>query len=109
MQGLFKRVNKGVYPKIGPNYSKELSNLIKLMLQVNAANRPSSEELLNHPMLLAKAKKLCPQIYNDIKSSKIGQDQLLKTIYVPKFQNSKEKTEEQATKMMSQSETQKMD
>ena len=32
MQGLFKKVNKGVYPKIGKDYSKDLALFIKMML-----------------------------------------------------------------------------
>jgi len=32
MQGLFKKVNKGVYPKIGKTFSKDLSYFIKIML-----------------------------------------------------------------------------
>lgn len=47
MQGLFKRVNKGIYPKIAKTYSKELHHFIKIMLQVNANNRPSCDDLLN--------------------------------------------------------------
>ncbi len=32
MNGLFKRVLKGVYPKIPGNYSAELTNMIKQLL-----------------------------------------------------------------------------
>lgn len=32
MQGLFKKVIKGNYPRIPKTYSKDLSNLIKLLL-----------------------------------------------------------------------------
>ncbi len=47
MDGLYKKVIKGAYSKIGDNYSKQLSTAIKNMLQVNPANRPDAGELLN--------------------------------------------------------------
>lgn len=46
MDGLYKKVIKGSYGKIGDNYSKNLSNVIKSMLQVNPSNRPSAAQLL---------------------------------------------------------------
>jgi NIMA (never in mitosis gene a)-related kinase len=46
MDGLYKRVVKGSYQKIGDNFSKALSSAIKSMLQVNPANRPSASQLL---------------------------------------------------------------
>jgi NIMA (never in mitosis gene a)-related kinase len=46
MDGLYKKVIKGAYSKIGDNYSKQLSNVIKNMLQVNPANRPDAGQLL---------------------------------------------------------------
>lgn len=46
MDGLYKKVIKGSYQKIGDNFSKALSSVIKSMLQVNPANRPSANQLL---------------------------------------------------------------
>lgn len=46
MDGLYKKVIKGSYSKIGNNYSDALSNVIKSMLQVNPANRPNAKQLL---------------------------------------------------------------
>ena len=46
MDGLYKKVVKGSYPKVGDNYSKALHSVIKSMLQVNPANRPSASQLL---------------------------------------------------------------
>lgn len=46
MDGLYKKVIKGVYTKVGDNYSKQLGTVIKNMLQVNPANRPDATELL---------------------------------------------------------------
>lgn len=46
MDGLYKKVIKGSYQKIGDQYSKSLSSAIKSMLQVNPSNRPSAEQLI---------------------------------------------------------------
>jgi NIMA (never in mitosis gene a)-related kinase len=46
MDGLYKKVTKGQYSKIGNSYSEELANIIKLMLQVNPSNRPNAKQLL---------------------------------------------------------------
>ncbi len=56
MDGLYKKVIKGSYSKIGDNYSKNLSNAIKMLLQVNPANRPSASQLLK--TLVSKAMEL---------------------------------------------------
>lgn len=71
-------MTSGVYPPIPSHYSKELSNVIKLMLQKNPANRPSTEKLLNSSLLNRKAAEL-----NIEKNSTINVE-LLKTIRVPK-------------------------
>ena len=46
MDGLYKKVIKGVYSKIGDNFSKQLGSAIKNMLQVNPSNRPDATQLL---------------------------------------------------------------
>ena len=84
MQGLYKKVNKGIYPKIPKHYSKDLSLLIKMMLYVDPNKRPSCEDLLNMPIIQQKAKILTPQIYQSLKSDR-AKDKLLKTIYVPNY------------------------
>lgn len=56
MDGLYKKVVKGSYSKIGDEHSKNLSNVIKSMLQVNPSNRPSAVQLLK--TLAPKANEL---------------------------------------------------
>ncbi len=41
MAGLFKKVLKGIYPKIPPKYSMELALLVKSLLQVSPTLRPN--------------------------------------------------------------------
>jgi NIMA (never in mitosis gene a)-related kinase len=48
MDGLYKKIIKGSYSKIGDNFSKQLSGAIKMMLQVNPASRPNADQLLDH-------------------------------------------------------------
>mmetsp|Transcript_1315 Transcript_1315/g.1355 ORF Transcript_1315/g.1355 Transcript_1315/m.1355 type:complete len:177 (-) Transcript_1315:439-969(-) len=47
MNGLYKRVLKGQYPKIPSNYSNDLAQLIKTLLQVQSSMRPTCEQILN--------------------------------------------------------------
>ena len=46
MQGLYKRVIKGVYPKIPQHYSADLSTILKYMIQVSPNMRPSCGKTL---------------------------------------------------------------
>ena len=46
MDGLYKKVIKGAYKKIGDHFSKALSSVLRSMLQVNPSNRPSADHLL---------------------------------------------------------------
>ena len=41
MDGLYKKVTKGVYTKIPQHFSQDLNNVIKTLLQVKSILRPS--------------------------------------------------------------------
>ena len=56
MDGLYKKVIKGSYSKIGDNYSKQLGQVVKSMLQVNPSNRPDAGQLLQS--IRSKAEEL---------------------------------------------------
>ncbi len=56
MDGLYKKVIKGQYSKIGNGYSEDLANVIKMMLQVNPSNRPNAKQLLR--TISSKAEEL---------------------------------------------------
>jgi NIMA (never in mitosis gene a)-related kinase len=47
MNGLYKRVLKGIYPSIPNTYSSELATMVKTLLQVQPAMRPSCDQILN--------------------------------------------------------------
>jgi serine/threonine protein kinase len=68
MEGLYKKVITGVYPKLPITYSKELNLVIKAMLQVNPKKRPSAEKLLNSNIVLNKVEELFSETLAETKS-----------------------------------------
>jgi len=48
MKGLAQKVKQGRYTPISNFYSKELSNLLQKMLQINPHKRPSANEILSN-------------------------------------------------------------
>ncbi|CAG9314475.1 unnamed protein product [Blepharisma stoltei] len=52
MKALYRKVIKGLYQPIPVNFSAELSNVIKMMLQIRPNARPSCEKLLEMPFAL---------------------------------------------------------
>ncbi len=82
MEALNQRVQKGVYPKIPSIYSEDLSNLIKLLLQVNPKKRPSCDEILRLPIIRKKMEEL--QLEEDPEKTSLAGNALLGTIQLPK-------------------------
>ena len=74
MDGLYKKVIKGAYSKIGENFSKQLAGAIKSMLQVNPANRPDAGQLL------ASIRGRAQELGIDIDHEAPQQNELLQTI-----------------------------
>lgn len=80
MQGLYKKVLRGIYPKIPTMYSQDLANLVKSLVQVSPQLRPNCDKILDMPSVKKRIDKLFPeedQFYN-------SQTDLLNTIRVPK-------------------------
>ena len=48
---MYKKVIKGVYPKLPSHFSVDLNNLIRLVLQVRPNQRPSAEKLMSLPFM----------------------------------------------------------
>ena len=46
MDGLYKKVIKGVYAKLPSHFSVDLNNVIRLMLQVKPSQRVTTDKLL---------------------------------------------------------------
>ena len=78
MQGLYRKVVKGEYPRIPRGYSNDLVAFLDTMLQVDPSRRLTSAQLLLHPILCRRAGK-----YEDITRDK-GVSSLLNTILFPK-------------------------
>lgn len=51
MEGLYRKVLRGQYPRIPPHYSHDLSEVIGVLLQVNPRHRPSVDQLLQMPVM----------------------------------------------------------
>ena len=60
MQGLYKKVLRGVYPKIPNIYSADLANLVKALIQVTPQMRPSCERILEMPIVRKRVERLFP-------------------------------------------------
>jgi hypothetical protein len=58
MQGLFDKVIKGNYPRIPKKFSADLAMVIKGLLQVKAKSRPTCDQILGHPVIAKRIKKL---------------------------------------------------
>mmetsp|Transcript_3729 Transcript_3729/g.2786 ORF Transcript_3729/g.2786 Transcript_3729/m.2786 type:complete len:89 (+) Transcript_3729:109-375(+) len=66
MGGLFKKVQKGQYSKIPRHYSSDLSQLIKLMVQVKQDHRPTCDSLLSMPLIQKKCKQFFPHLMRQV-------------------------------------------
>ena len=62
MQGLCKCILKGQYKQLPKHYSKDLGNMIRVMLTVDARRRPSCSQLMSMPEFLGRAHHLHPRI-----------------------------------------------
>ena len=58
MNGLFKKVCQGTYPQLPNRYSPEFKQVIDLMLRADPRKRPTCEELLTRPSVLAQIRQL---------------------------------------------------
>lgn len=78
MQGLFKKVQKGVFERIPKVYSEDLFNMICEFLKVQPSLRPSSQQILNHPVVLKNTREGRQDILRENSKAK-----LLGTIELP--------------------------
>ena len=86
MQGLYKKVLKGHYPKISSQFSTDIQTVIKMLLQVSPLKRPTWHEILNHQIIKNIWKTIDNFNDKDDKDNSDADDvkiSLLKTIYFP--------------------------
>jgi len=79
MEGLYRKVLRGQYPRIPPHYSHDLADVIAALLQVNPRHRPSIDQLMQMPVLRRHLPE-APQVET---LSRVTSD-LLNTIKLPK-------------------------
>jgi serine/threonine protein kinase len=88
MEGLYKKVQRGIFDRIPTQYSIDLYNIICQMLQVSPSMRPNCDGLLNHPIVIKKAREVGEEIVSSRNAKQIGNSdskgELLKTIKMPK-------------------------
>lgn len=65
MQGLFKKVLKGVYPPIPEHFSSDMRIILNFLLQVDPQMRPSSFDILQHHIFKKRAHKYYPEQFDD--------------------------------------------
>jgi NIMA (never in mitosis gene a)-related kinase 1/4/5 len=54
MEGLYKKVIRGYYPKIPQCYSQDLANVIRALLQVPPHLRPTCDKILQLPACMKR-------------------------------------------------------
>ena len=54
MDELYKVVIKGIYPKIPSSFSRELKNILRVILKVNPESRPSIQDLYESPIFMKR-------------------------------------------------------
>lgn len=85
MQGLYKKVLRGHYPKISKQYSTDIQTVVRMLLQVSPKKRPNASEILSNSIVVKKIKELF--LDNDEEAeteTDTLKNSLLKTIYFPK-------------------------
>ena len=80
MEGLFNKVCKGQYNRIPDRFSDDLFKIVQYLLQVNSIQRPSCEQILQHPIILKRI-----EYFKSFGAEDENEDKcLLKTIHMPK-------------------------
>ena len=74
MNGLYKRVLKGIYPPIDQSYSRDLAQVISKMLNVEASQRPSCREILEWKLVQKKCREYGIDISHDLADIKVTKD-----------------------------------
>jgi len=65
MQGLYKKILKGQFPKIPEHFSQDMNIILKLMIQVNPKKRPNCQQLTEHPVFMKRSMKYFPEFHNE--------------------------------------------
>ena len=58
MQGLYKKVTKGHYPRIPKIFSHDLVVVLRSLLQVNASSRPTCDQILSMAPVVRRIERI---------------------------------------------------
>ena len=61
MQGLYKKVLKGHFPRIPKTYSHDMWTMCKTLIQVTPSSRPNCEQIMSFPTFSKKFEKYFPE------------------------------------------------
>ncbi len=84
MQGLYKMIVKGKYPRIPDHFSQEMATVIKFMLQVSPNFRPNCDQILALPIVESLSKRFFPEERNKFEELDENTLVLMKTIRMSK-------------------------
>ena len=85
MEGLYNKVIKGQYEKICDKYSKDISEMLKLLFKVKAKDRPSCGDILKHPLVQKRLDFFRSQAGSEnVEFDDMDEGILLRTIRIPK-------------------------
>ena len=91
MEGLYNKVIKGQFPKISDKFSHDLSEIVRLLIQVNPEHRPNCgknkklkiDQLLKNPIVMKKIEYF--KTLNVVGEEEVKEENfLLQTIRIPK-------------------------
>jgi NIMA (never in mitosis gene a)-related kinase len=80
MDGLYRAVLSGSYPKIPEHFSDDLSKVIRHLLQVDPLKRPSCEQILSSKLVCNYFTSINPQTLVEPTNDYEYENALLKTI-----------------------------
>jgi len=63
MEGLYRKVLRGQYPRIPPHFTNDLSEIIGVLLQVNPRHRPNIDQMLQMPVMRRHASQAEPALH----------------------------------------------
>ena len=64
MQGLYKKILKGQFPKTPEHFSSDINTMLKVMIQVNPKKRPTCVQLIEHPIFAKREQKYFADLYD---------------------------------------------
>ena len=82
MEGLYNQVKRGKYKNVCSKYSNDIRELLKMLFKVNPEERPSCQEILEHPIIKKRIEFFKAEAgFED--EGEMNEAVLLKTIRIP--------------------------